>query len=458
MHHAGTALTNCQGQSGLFPILDNGLPYWLELWVRSSVDASRLSLALQLYQDDGDPITGPDGIITVTTAAATTTAWERKRYAVVIPTDLGARWASVHASVHDAAGAITIYVDAMRFVPRGIDTEKGVSEEISANATLNGADRFTNANASSAAMTVTLPSVTSSNDGVEFEVRKADPTKNAVIVKPGGTGQGVDGLPAIALTRQGESARVKASLTSGGYHILSRDHHSPRHPYLYDRLKLWVAASHLVGIADGGSVTNMYDQSLEGYLLTQATSTKRPTLQTGEINGGGSVVRADGGDILKDTTFTGLSGVTSYTTMCVFKTERPATGNDFPFNTQAYNAGVQVLANELYLRAPGGEWGKFAYNKNTYNLITAEYDGTQLGDANRLKAWQGRTQKTLTFPFVGSIAAACAAESGISVLAEYAELVFLLGDLAELLIFVPKLPVKWREWEWDRLMSTYGLS
>jgi len=62
-------------------------------------------------------------------------------------------------------------------------------------------------------------------------------------------------------------------------------------------IKLWLDASQITGLSDGGSVTNWLDLSGHTNDLSQPTSSKMPTYQTNEINGL-PVVRTDGVDDL----------------------------------------------------------------------------------------------------------------------------------------------------------------
>ena len=57
----------------------------------------------------------------------------------------------------------------------------------------------------------------------------------------------------------------------------------------------WVDASQITGASNGDSLETWTDASASGWNLTQSTSSKRPTYQTGQINGK-PVVRFDGVD------------------------------------------------------------------------------------------------------------------------------------------------------------------
>jgi hypothetical protein len=81
--------------------------------------------------------------------------------------------------------------------------------------------------------------------------------------------------------------RVVAMTSGGGAAAFS--------PASIPGLKLWLDASQIVGLNDGDAVTTWSDLSGNGNDGTQATSSKKPTYQTSEINGR-AVVLFDGVD------------------------------------------------------------------------------------------------------------------------------------------------------------------
>ncbi len=85
-------------------------------------------------------------------------------------------------------------------------------------------------------------------------------------------------------------------------------------------LQLWLAADTLTGLADGAAVTTWRDLSGRGYDAVQTDVAKKPTFQTGEINGR-PIVRADAVDDVMNipTGHSMLRAVTGATIIAVVK-------------------------------------------------------------------------------------------------------------------------------------------
>jgi hypothetical protein len=118
---------------------------------------------------------------------------------------------------------------------------------------------------------------------------------------------------------------------------------------------------------------------------------------------------------------------------------------------------VQVFSNTLRVAIGTGNAVDYNFSDTAYRLLTIEYDGSLSGNTNRVQVWNGETKLTSSANS-GTIPATVGTTSGITLLDFYGGgVVPLVGDEVEICLYTTKLSQKLKEWEWDRLINTYGL-
>lgn len=101
-------------------------------------------------------------------------------------------------------------------------------------------------------------------------------------------------------------------------------------------VRLYLAATHVRGQVDGGATTTWHDLSGYGIHVSQATSTKRPLLKMGIINGR-PVLRFDATDDCLTATFN-LNGLTGLSVFVVGSSANDASDRVFVEHDTTFNA------------------------------------------------------------------------------------------------------------------------
>ncbi len=141
--------------------------------------------------------------------------------------------------------------------------------------------------------------------------------------------------------------------------------------------------------ADGSQWTDR----ISGKNLT-ATGAERPTFTAGAINGLPSFTFDGIGNKIYRLPLSGLNGLSGLTIFTVGK--RYAFAQDLGVNDRI---GILHFTDDnIYANLANGSssFGQFAFSNN-FNYSVMVFDGTQTGNANRLKLWVNGIQRTLTF-------------------------------------------------------------
>lgn len=204
-------------------------------------------------------------------------------------------------------------------------------------------------------------------------------------------------------------------------------------------LALWLDASQIVGLSDGDPVATWADESGNSNDATQGTSGRRPTYQTGEINGL-PVVRFDGAD---DRLVVSLANAQPYTVFFVGKAAA-ASGNQYFVDGATLNTGV--ISNG------GGDTLCIAYNGSfiiapvamtSYRYVACVFNG-----ASSVLSISGAA----TTGDLGTVGT-----SGMAIGANADGSDNLTGDIAEVIVYHAGLNTTDREAVEAYLAGKYGL-
>ena len=197
-----------------------------------------------------------------------------------------------------------------------------------------------------------------------------------------------------------------------------------------------------VGAGNDGFVTTWYDQSGNGYNLTQATAASQPTFSAGAVNGLPAITFS-AGDLI-DTAAAVVNGATLRTIFAVCSGGTSAT-NRIANLGDASGSGTQyAITGELAVRVGNGSRVFGASLSATHALVTVaattgDVSGTELrvnGSAESVTSTSARTLNT---------------QDGLSVGES------LGGDVAELVIYDSDLSAPVRNDVEANLMSSYAL-
>ena len=173
-------------------------------------------------------------------------------------------------------------------------------------------------------------------------------------------------------------------------------------------LQLWLDASQITGLNDGDAVAAMTDYSASSGDLAQGTASKRPTYKTA-IKNGLPVVRFDGvDDTLGNSSWTALDGLTGATQFAVAKQFYNGGGDVFFYSNGRLT--LQQFIGERYYYQSAGNSGRVATASGQWIVDCVVFDGSQVGNAARLVAFQNAVQQTLTF--TGTIGASLSTSTG----------------------------------------------
>lgn len=163
-------------------------------------------------------------------------------------------------------------------------------------------------------------------------------------------------------------------------------------------LVLWLDADYGISL-NVSTVSAWADQSPTGANLVQATPAKQPNFVANAINGHAAIqAPSNGAFFLQDAAVTFLNGLSGYTSFVVFKAISTAAANQVAVFTGATQDDLDIASSALQRYVGAGQHGDFAFtDTTTAHISEALYDGTQVGNANRLKSYLDGTQQTLSF-------------------------------------------------------------
>jgi len=205
-------------------------------------------------------------------------------------------------------------------------------------------------------------------------------------------------------------------------------------PPSFADLLLWLDANQITGLANGAAVSAWNDSSGFGHHAAQASSTLRPTYQASSVNGR-PAVRFDGSnDYLTNSTFNPLGGRNGVTAFVVYRS-LTSSGNHVGFSEGARNVNQQMYSNGTYAYATAGNYGRVSSSTSTaVTLWNSVYDGTQSGNAARLRLFLNGTQRTMNF--TGTIPAALNNTSSYEVgRPQGTSSAYWFGDIAEVIVY-----------------------
>lgn len=145
---------------------------------------------------------------------------------------------------------------------------------------------------------------------------------------------------------------------------------------------------------DQSTGTTLTDNSGNGHTGTFGST---PTWTAGKIN---NSLKFDGSDVVKLGNITQMNGINKLTLAAWIK--RTSTGSMVLLGKQTSNQDVAIEAwsdGYVYFQMSKGSdtYGKVALNDTAWHHVAMVFDGTQTGNANRLKAYVDGVQKTLAF-------------------------------------------------------------
>jgi hypothetical protein len=206
---------------------------------------------------------------------------------------------------------------------------------------------------------------------------------------------------------------------------------------------VWVKADALA-LNDGDPVTSWTDSSGSGHHLVQATEALQPTFQTSEINGL-PVVRFDGGDCLADpavelSTFSLFVVFAATVAGMVYEHSPNVNGSDGSYlygdksNTiTAKRGGVQSARNLIAWTEAGAQTSWSAHDR--WHVATQSFGGTHRSHRLLLNG-AAPIQSTGT---AGMDPGSGATTQELNVGCRDESDLFLTGDVAELIVFSPRL-------------------
>lgn len=191
--------------------------------------------------------------------------------------------------------------------------------------------------------------------------------------------------------------------------------------------------------ADGATFTQWTDKSAFAHNANPVGgATTRATYQVNEQNAL-SVIRFDGNDGLSINPYASLASAVDLTIFVVMKMTA-TTGDPATFVTNSGATGLiyDSTAGKFVVKAAGGTGVSTVVNNATgFHIHSFAYDGTQTGNANRLKYRYDKSDITLAFS--GTVGATLSASNTTLYIGNNNGANFYTGDMAELLIFTHAL-------------------
>lgn len=169
-------------------------------------------------------------------------------------------------------------------------------------------------------------------------------------------------------------------------------------------LSLWLRADYGITL-NGSKVAQWDDKSGNGRNFANATGSSQPTYNsTGGSNNQPYIKFTRASETHLDLTNSYLSSLTGLTVFIVYYEPDPA-GNQIPISSTGYASMKQRYNNNsYYYPIDNSAYGSYADTSTSWCYESIVFDGSQTGNANRLKMYLNNVQKTLTF--AGTIGAA----------------------------------------------------
>ena len=155
---------------------------------------------------------------------------------------------------------------------------------------------------------------------------------------------------------------------------------------------LWLEADRGITLVDG-KVSAWADQSGNGRHAIQGAVDNRPTYATNQLNGYPAMQSAEGKGL--QIVDTGIVSLTALTMILVFKAN-DVTTNQVILGTNTTGV-AQILNNTMRVYLDTGIGGDFAYTSTATSILVLVFDGSQVGNENRFKAFLNGEQKALSF-------------------------------------------------------------
>ena len=191
--------------------------------------------------------------------------------------------------------------------------------------------------------------------------------------------------------------------------------------------------------ADGATFTQWTDKSNFAHNANPiGGATTRASYQVNEQNTL-SVVRFDGNDGLSINPYSNLASAADLTVFIVIKMTATA-GNPVVFTTNGDGTGLtyDTAAGKFLVKAAAGTGTSTVVNNATgFHIHSFAYDGTQTGNANRLKYRYDKSDITLTFS--GTVGSTLSVANNTLYVGNNNGANFYTGDMGELLIFTRAL-------------------
>lgn len=188
--------------------------------------------------------------------------------------------------------------------------------------------------------------------------------------------------------------------------------------------------------SDGATFTQWSDKSAFAHNANPiGGATTRASYQTNELNTL-SVVRFDGNDGLSINPYSSLASAPALTVFIVMKMTS-ATGNPAVFVTNSGATGITYdsAAGKFLIKAASGIGTSTVANDSTaFHIHSFAYDGTQTGNANRLKYRYDKTDVTLNFAAT-TVGSTLSASNTTLYIGNNNGTNFFTGDVAEFLVF-----------------------
>lgn len=184
--------------------------------------------------------------------------------------------------------------------------------------------------------------------------------------------------------------------------VSSRSQTSNRTPADFNPLAISASAFAWWDIASGivfgsGTAVASWADRVGGAVMSQATGSKRPSYTYSVASG--QYINAFNSASQKtiETPQTAFSSISAYTVSFVFGASGTVT-NQILMSADNNAATVQILTNQLNCYVSATSYGAFGFSDSLAgHVLTMIFDGSQTGDANRLKIYLDGVQKTLSF-------------------------------------------------------------
>jgi len=167
-------------------------------------------------------------------------------------------------------------------------------------------------------------------------------------------------------------------------------------------LKLWLDASQIAGLNDGDAVGTWSDLSGNGNDATQATASNKPTFQTNELNGLPSIQFDGVDDFLSNSP--SLLSVSKFLVGVVYyhsgQHSAISEGKLSQYNDDIIAGAAQTSAGTdgMSQVGNGSDFScTYTITNSSWLSIVLQFDGTQIGNANRLRIWVNGSEKTLNY-------------------------------------------------------------